>query len=180
MVIIMWKEIFIMLLGVYLIRCLTDVYMIKTYNSILKLFKNNEYKEAKEKAIKNYKIYNHFSIGPFNKGIYKMHDNICYMIASVYYIENNERQFLYYLEKIKKEKEFGTHYFIRSLYFYSYNNHKLANHNYMLYLGSDKLDQDYINILKHIVEDNDVENVSLENINNYAILQLIDKIKTMK
>ena len=76
MVIIMWKEIFIMLLGVYLIRCLTDVYMIKTYNSILKLFKNNEYKEAKEKAIKNYKIYNHFSIGPFNKGIYKMHDNI--------------------------------------------------------------------------------------------------------
>lgn len=64
---IMWKEIAIILIILYLIRCLTDLYIIKEYKKILNSFFADEWRGLEQKIEKHQKLCNIFSNGPFNK-----------------------------------------------------------------------------------------------------------------
>ena len=67
---IMWKEIIVGFIILYLLRGVLDVYMIKKYEKLLKLFGVIEMDTLKLEAEKHLKLCNFFSVGPWNKAIY--------------------------------------------------------------------------------------------------------------
>ena len=74
---IMWKEIIVGFIILYLLRIVLDVYMIKKYEKLLKLFGVIEMDTLKLEAEKHLKLCNFFSVGPWNKAIYWTYNGLC-------------------------------------------------------------------------------------------------------
>lgn len=127
---IMWKEIGIGLLGLYILRNILDVYMVKKYKKIVSLFGKIETNQLKAKAEKHLKLCDFFSIGPWNKQIYFIYNGLCWLLSSISLIENNDRRFLEYLEMVKKEKEFEIKPFALFLYYRSKDDAVRAKHRH--------------------------------------------------
>ena len=64
---IMWKEIIVGFIILYLLRGVLDVYMIKKYEKLLKLFGVIEMDTLKLEAEKHLKLCNFFSVGTWNR-----------------------------------------------------------------------------------------------------------------
>ena len=99
---IMWKEIIVGFIILYLLRGVLDVYMIKKYEKLLKLFGVIEMDTLKLEAEKHLKLCNFFSVGPWNKAIYWTYNGLCWLLATISYVEDDEYDFLAYLGESKK------------------------------------------------------------------------------
>ena len=77
---VMWKEIGIGFIVLYVLRKLLDVYMIKKYEKLLKLFGVIEMDTLKLKAEKHLKLCDFFSVGPWNKDIYWTYNGLLILI----------------------------------------------------------------------------------------------------
>lgn len=101
---IMWKEIIVGFIILYLLRGVLDVYMIKKYEKLLKLFGVIEMDTLKLEAEKHLKLCNFFSVGPWNKAIYWTYNGLCWLLATISYVEDDEYDFLAYLGKVKMSR----------------------------------------------------------------------------
>ena len=86
---IMWKEIGIGFIVLYVLRKLLDVYMIKKYEKLLTLFGVIEMDTLKLKAEEHLKLCDFFSVGPWNKSIYWTYNGLCWLLATISFVENN-------------------------------------------------------------------------------------------
>ena len=139
---IMWKEIGIGFIVLYVLRKLLDVYMIKKYEKLLTLFGVIEMDTLKLKAEKHLKLCDFFSVGPWNKSIYWTYNGLCWLLATISFVENNENDFLAYLGNIKKEQEFEMKSFALSLYYRSKGDITQAIRYYIVYLTSKHVNND--------------------------------------
>lgn len=147
---IMWKEIAIILIILYLIRCLTDLYIIKEYKKILNSFFADEWRGLEQKIEKHQKLCNIFSNGPFNKKIRFIYNTLCVVLASIKYIDGNEPEFLYHLKRIKKENEFEMKSFVLALYFHSKGRMSEAEESYHYFLKCNSENQEAKDILVYL------------------------------
>lgn len=150
MVQIMWKGIAIGFLVLYAFRNILDIYMVKTYEKMVMQYGQIDVDTLKSKAEKHLKLCDFFSVGPWNKQIYLTYNEICWLLASLSLIEDNEYEFLEYLDKIKKEHEFEMKSFVLALYYRSKKDVDRANHYYNLYLASKHVDNDIAIIMEGI------------------------------
>ena len=118
MVQIMWKEIIVGFMLLFIFRWLLNVYMINTYNKMARLFgKTNNVETLKKRMKKHRKLCDFFSIGPWNQEIYAIYNGLCWMLASLELLEGREDQFLQYVNSIKKGKEYEIKPFAFALYY---------------------------------------------------------------
>ena len=139
---IMWKEIIVGFIILYLLRGVLDVYMIKKYEKLLKLFGVIEMDTLKLEAEKHLKLCNFFSVGPWNKAIYWTYNGLCWLLATISYVEDDEYDFLAYLGKVKNEQEFEMKSFALSLYYRSKGDITQAKRYYNVYLTSKHVNND--------------------------------------
>ena len=139
---IMWKEIIVGFIILYLLRIVLDVYMIKKYEKLLKLFGVIEMDTLKLEAEKHLKLCNFFSVGPWNKAIYWTYNGLCWLLATISYVEDDEYDFLAYLGKVKNEQEFEMKSFVLALYYRSKKDFNQARHYYDVYLTSKHVNND--------------------------------------
>lgn len=135
MVQIMWKEIIVGFMLLFIFRWLLNVYMINTYNKMARLFgKTNNVETLKKRMKKHRKLCDFFSIGPWNQEIYAIYNRLCWMLASLELLEGREDQFLQYVNSIKKGKEYEIKPFAFALYYRARKNQSLAEEWYRDYL----------------------------------------------
>ena len=110
---IMWKEIIVGFIILYLLRRVLDVYMIKKYEKLLKLFGVIEMDTLKLEAEKHLKLCNFFSVGPWNKAIYWTYNGLCWLLATISYVEDDEYDLIEagLLEELGDSKEFSYQVF---------------------------------------------------------------------
>ena len=138
----MWKEIIVGFIILYLLRGVLDVYMIKNNEKLLKLFGVIEMDTLKLEAEKHLKLCNFFSVGPWNKAIYWTYNGLCWLLATISYVEDDEYDFLAYLGKVKNEQEFEMKSFVLALYYRSKKDFNQARHYYDVYLTSKHVNND--------------------------------------
>lgn len=175
---IMWKEIVIEFLILYVFCKMLDIYMIKKYKKILKLYGIVEMDQLKRMAEKHLKFCNLFSVGPWNKIIYMIYNGLCWLLASIYYIEDNEYEFLRYLEKVKKENEFEMKSFVLFLYYRSKNDIVQAEYYYNKYLKCKHLNSDIAVIMEGIWNQKEKDEAFIESIKSFsnpATIKLFNK-----
>lgn len=127
---IMWKEIAIIFLLIFLLRCMTDVYIITIYKRINSSFYLGEWDGLEEKILRHRKICNVFSDGPFNKNIRVRYNGLCMALASMRLMQGDEADFLQQLNYVKKEEEYEMKAFILALYYRSKEQHEEAEKQY--------------------------------------------------
>lgn len=172
---VMWKEIVIGLIILYMLRNVLDFYIIKQYQKIVEQYGKVNVEAIKDKSVKHLKLCNRFSVGPWNKQIYLAYNGLCWLLASIYLIEKNEHEFLSYLNMIKKENEFEMKSFVLSLYYRSKKDVEQAKHYYDLYLKSKHSDNDVAIIMNGIFGENAKDerfNETAKSFNNPAIVKL--------
>lgn len=172
---VMWKEIAIGLIILYMLRNVLDFYIIKQYQKIVEQYGKVNVETIKEKSIKHLKLCNLFSVGPWNKQIYLAYNGLCWLLASIYLLENNEHEFLSYLNMIKKEHEFEMKPFALSLYYRSKKDDEQAKYHYNLYLKSKHTDNDIAIVMNGIFDENAKDesfNEIAKKFNNPAIVKL--------
>lgn len=171
---IMWKEIGIGLLILYIFRIVLDIYIIEKYKRLVNMCKTVELDIVRLKAYKHLRLCDVFSVGPWNKKIYLIYNGLCWLLATISMVEDNESDFLMYLNKVKKEKEFEMKSFVLSLYFRS-KNINLAKYYYDLYLTSKHIDSD-IAIIMDVIwnekEKTEAFNVSVKKFENPALKKI--------
>ena len=116
--------------------------MIKKYEKLLKLFGVIEMDTLKLEAEKHLKLCNFFSVGPWNKAIYWTYNGLCWLLATISYVEDDEYDFLAYLGKVKNEQEFEMKSFVLALYYRSKKDFNQARHYYDVYLPSKHVNND--------------------------------------
>ena len=176
---VMWKEIAIGLIFLYIFRIALDFYIIKQYQKIVDQYGKVNVEIIKDKSLKHLKLCNIFSVGPWNKQIYLAYNGLCWLLASIFLIEKNEHEFLSYLNMIKKEKEFEMKPFVLSLYYHSKKDVERAMHYYDLYLKSKHNDNDVAIIMNGIFVENTKDerfNEIAKKFNNPAIIKLATEI----
>lgn len=138
---IMWKEIGIGILILFLLRSLLDIYMIKSYEKLIGTYGIIEKENVKIKAKKLLKLYNVFSVGPWNKQMYLAYNGTCWLLASMCLIESDESGFIDYLNKVKKQDRFEMKPFALSLYYRSRENIAQMIYYYNVYMESQHVDE---------------------------------------
>lgn len=176
---IMWKEmgigLSVFLIVMYVFRNILDIYMIKTYKKIIEMYGKVEMETLKVKAKKHLKLCNYFSVGPWNKQIYLAYNGLCWLLASINLLEENEGEFLAYLKMIKKENEFEMKSFALSLYYRSKKDNNQAKYYYGLYLESKHVDNDIAIIMNSLfgeIEKAELITESASRFSNPAIIKL--------
>lgn len=180
---IMWKEIGIGCLMLYVFRNMLDIYMIKKYKKITKLYGIVEADQLKLKIEKHLKLCNLFSVGPWNKNIYFIYNGLCWMMSSINLVEGKELEFLKYLEKVKKENEFEMKPFALFLFYRSKKNVEKAKYYYNAYLKCKHVDNDIAIIMRDIVNEgkkSEIFNESIKKFIDPALQKLFKENKILE
>ena len=114
---IMWKEIAVGLLVLYVIRLLIDLYIKTEYKQFNNLFYSHDWNGLDVKIRKHQRICDVFSKGPWNKNVCLMYNGLCVALASMALINNDVVDFLNQLHYIKNEDNFEIKHFILALYY---------------------------------------------------------------
>lgn len=155
MVQIMWKEIIVGLILLFICRWLLNVYIITTYNKITRMFGTTDNIEKLKRRMKKLrKLCDFFSVGPWNQEMYTIYNGLCWLLASIELLEGREIQFLQYVNSIKKGKEYEIKPFAFSLYYRSRNNLSLAKEWYKDYLNCNYQHIEMYLVLDYIFSEN--------------------------
>lgn len=178
---IMWKEIAIIFLCIYLMRCLTDFYIVNKYKKLNKAFYAGEWEGLEKKLIKHQRICNVFSDGPFNKNIRTLYNGLCVALASIGLLEEDEETFVRQLNCVKKDEEYEMKAFMLALYYNSRGNEKEAIRQYRKYMTSNPRNKNMQEVLEYLYgEKKEVPISSVESFQNPAIIKLLnDNIITL-
>lgn len=167
MIQIMWKEIGIGFLVLYVLRSMLDIYMIKKYEKIERSYGMVDLNILKSQAKRHLKLCDFFSVGPWNKKIYAIYNGLCWLMSSISLLENNEADFLTYLNMIKKEQEFEIKAFALSLYYRSKKDINQGQYYYNLYLASKHTDKDIAVIMDCIWNGKEKTKVFFESVEKF-------------
>lgn len=147
---IMWKEMVLIFIVLYLMRCLTDLYILRVYKKILNSFFAEDWSGLERKIEKHQKLCSIFSNGPFNKKIRYIYNTLCVVLASIKFINGNENEFLFHLGRIKRENEFEMKAFLLSLYYHSRGKMREAEEYYHYFLKCNSENQAARDILLYL------------------------------
>ncbi len=147
---IMWKEIAVGLLVLYVIRFLIDLYIKTKYKQINNLFYSHDWNGLDVKIRKHQRICDVFSNGPWNKNVCLMYNGLCVALASMALINNNEVDFLNQLHYIKNEDNFEIKHFILALYYCSKHDEIASKRNYNAYLRCNRKDENIRVIMDYL------------------------------
>ena len=176
---IMWKEIAVGLLVLYVIRLLIDLYIKTVYKQITYLFYSHNWSGLDVKIRKHQRICDVFSSGPWNKKVCLMYNGLCVALASMALINNNEVDFLNQLHYIKNEYNFEIKHFMLALYYCSKHDEIASKRNYNAYLQCNREDENIRVILDYLFPDKSnlrsMEDVSgaIKTFHNPAIVKLL-------
>ena len=178
---IMWKEIALFFLCLYLIRFALDLYMIKRFQKIAAAFKNPtaELSSVKDKALRHRKLCDWFSSGPWNKGICSIYNGLCCIAASIELLEGNETAFLLHMNETKRDQLYSPKFFMLAIYHRTKGNHTLAMQYRQAYAKATPENKQYETILSYLFEG--IGDISLVRqaaqgvINNPAIIKLLEE-----
>ena len=177
---IMWQEILFIFIFIYIVRYLTDVYIIVVYKNIYNKFYANNWFGLENKARKHKKICSVFARGPFNKKIRLIYNGLCLLLSSIALIEKNESVFLVELDSIRKEEEFELKPFILALYFRSTNDLRTAVKFYYKYSKCIHQDKNIEKIMNYLFSnhgdkkiDSEIK-IAIKSFQNPAIIKLFE------
>lgn len=173
----MWKEIGIGLIMLCILRSLLDVYMVKKYNKIVRQYGSISTDLLKKEACKHLVLCEHFAVGPFNKNIYLIYNGLCWLLASICLMEDNEKEFLNHLNRVRREREFELKPFALALFYFSKNDNLKAEEWHRLYLESTHHDDRLAVIMSDIFENQSLEKTMIYELtpfNNPALYRLIN------
>lgn len=175
---IMWKEIAIILLVMYIARFVIDIYIKTVYNKINNDFYLNKWDGLEEKIRKHLKICNIFSIGPFNQKVCLMYNGLCIALASMALL-NDEEAFVNRLWIIKREEAFEMKPFMLALYYLSKQDEVASMKYYNTYLRCNHQNE-YIKVIMEYLFDKkkthpkeDIAN-AVKTFQNPAIIKLLE------
>ena len=177
---IMWKEIFFIFVAIYVLRIITELYIVKKFKKLHKEFLSNNWDGLDEKMLKHRNLCNVFSDGPFNKPIRALHNNLCLGIASMALVNGNGIEFLQQMEYVKKEQEYELKAFVLSLYYRWRNNEEEAINYYNAFRECDSQNEELAIIMDKIFgESNNIQKDerylnALKNFKNPAIIMLLE------
>ena len=150
---IMWKEIGIGLILLYLLRVVLDLYMLNKYKKLVALHGTIPAEAFQTRAQKHLKLCGFFAVSPWNKQIYAAYNGLCWLLAMDALQEGQEEAFLTWLSKVRKEEEFEAKAFTLSLYFRAKGQEKIAGQHYEMYLKSKHSDQNISVIMRGLFEE---------------------------
>ena len=119
-----FKWAIVILFVVFLLRTLVDLFIFVENNKITKLFHENNLFTVSKKMERTRKVCKFFSAA--NKATCRIYNNLCYIYASVNYLQGKPDLFEYYLNEVKKEKLFELKSFMYALFFLSKNQREAA------------------------------------------------------
>ena len=176
---IMWKEIAIVLLVLYVVRVLIDLYIKAVYKRIHNLFYSHAWSGLEDKIRKHQRICVVFSSGPWNKNVCQMYNGLCIALGSMALVNNNEVDFLNQLHNIKNEENFEIKHFILALYYRSKHDDIAAKRNYNAYLRCNRKNENIRAIMDYLFLENssiqskvDISGV-IKTFQNPAIIKLL-------
>lgn len=178
---IMWKAIIIEFVVLYIVSNIICFYIIKKYQKIVTMYNNNEeLNKIRLEAEKLLDLSYFFAVGPWNKKMYLLYNGLCWLLATICYMEKDERGFLIYLERVKKEKEFELKSFVLTLYYRAKQVNNQVKYYCMLYENSVHKDDKISIIMGYIMGKIDEESLLEESVNNFknpVIIELLEKNK---
>lgn len=180
---VMWKEILIIFIVVFLIRAFLDVYMIINYNKVMRKFYLGYFEDIEVNIKRFISLCDVFSLAPWNKKTCFMYNNLCIVLASVALLNNNDTKFLFELNKIKREHSYELKSFMLTLYYYSKNDIIKAKQFYENHSKIKKNDENLSIVLNNLFSyelfnDNGLYESLIKSLNNQAIIKMLVTIKT--
>lgn len=179
---IMWKEIAIIFVVVFLIRIACDIYLFVGHKQVAKSFFAQDFSRLERKTMTVQKMCRFFSFGARHKKIMLMHNDCCCILASMALLQGNEEQFLIHLSGIMKEENYETKSFMLSLYHLSKGNSDIATKYYEHYLSCYHENPHMQTIMTHLFMPTDAPNesetirVAASQFKNHAIKQLLNSL----
>ena len=177
---IMWKEIAIIFIVIFLIRLCIDVYIFLRYKQISNKFNSQNYTNLEKKTERLRKLTRIFSLGPWNKQMTLIYNNLCCIRSSIALVNDDEELFVNYLEFVKSEENYGLKPFMLALYYRSKKEDDTASKHYEQYMRSNHKDSNLNAIMNHLFCNSD-KTEKIENLNeilgcfkNPAIIKLLN------
>lgn len=177
---IMWKEIFFFWTVAFIVRIVIEIYLIYRYNYIIRRFYSNDFADLKIliKRIKN--IYDLFSKQKLSKRTCLMYNNICCVLASIAFLENQDEVFFRELNLIKREEKYEMKSFMLALFYLSKKDKLRAQSYYENYLLCEfeneniKVVMEYFFNFEHYKKNNTSFEVACKSFKNPAVLKLLE------
>lgn len=179
---IMWKEIAIIFVVVFLIRIACDIYLFVSHKQVAKSFFAQNFSGLKQKTMTVKKMCRFFSSGAGHKTIVLMYNDCCCILASIALLEGNEEQFLIHLSGIMKEESYEAKSFMLALYHLSKGNSDVAAKHYEHYLSCNHENPHMQTIMTHLFVPTDTTNESetirmaAAQLKNHAIVKLLNDL----
>lgn len=169
---IMWKEIAIILLIVFVLRYVAYIYAKKVYINLYNQFCSNKWDGIERKLERHRKFCRIFS-GGYNKNERLIYNEICVMLASLALIKNDETAFVAHLGEIKKSNEFAKKHFLLALYYRAKQKDKAADISYNDFLKCADKNGDMITVLEYLFrQETHFDSASVKAFKNPAVIKL--------
>ncbi|MEE0883944.1 MAG: hypothetical protein U0L59_01800 [Faecalimonas sp.] len=177
---IMWKEIVLIFLFIYIIRFFTDIYIIIVYKNIYNRFYAHDWFGLEKKVKKHQNLCSVFLSGPFNKKIRLIYNGLCMILSSIALIDENDCVFITEIDNIKKDEEFELKPFVLALYYRSKNDLTTAMKFYHKYSRCIHQDENIDIIMNYLFSNQECKKmnneiaIAIKSFQNPAIIKLFE------
>ena len=104
---IMWKEILLIFIVLYVVRELAALYLRREHQKAGKQFYTGEWTRLSEKCKKLKWLAGVLAGGPLNPWIRIIYNDLCLIIGSIAYLNGDVDEFLHQIHAAKKEKTYA-------------------------------------------------------------------------
>ena len=174
----MWKEIAIIFLVLFIVRFIIDTYIKITYNQVVNQFYSREWKGLENRIIKQRRICNVFSNGPFNKTNRQIYNGLCFLLASIAFVKNDNTVFENELNNVKREDQFAIKPFLFALYYLTKHDEEIAKRYYEKYQSCKQKDENTKIIMEYLFQrtNGNAFNDAVKSFRNPAIQKMLAEI----
>lgn len=158
-----------------LLRIIIQFVTLLLHNDICRKLDSLELHEAKKKVHRIRKVCKLFSWGLFSKQMRFMYNNLSWVLASISFRENNEEEFLCFMDCIKRQEEFELKAFVLALYYLAENKLEEAEKWFEQYKKCSRQDITSEKILKVLFDGEEKDeffNKAVESYKSPVIVQL--------
>lgn len=179
---IMWKEILLILLAVFVLRGLLAQYLVVQHRRFVERYYMGKWSGLKNACEKHKRIAHFIAGGPLNPWGPVIYNDFCLIIASMAYLEGDIDTFLEQLHLSKKTKLHSLTPAFLACYYRSVDDFEKANQHYAEYTLREKKDKNVTVVLEHLFAAQQSVNSSTESIvealndmKNPALLKLLEQ-----
>lgn len=177
---IMWKEIAVILIIVYIARCIIDIYIVSEYNKICNEFYSFTWDKLENKIKKHKKICNVFSNGLWNKKVRLIYNGLCVALSSMSLLRGDDLEFISRLSDVKDEINFDIKPFMLALYYHSKNDEAASQEHYNKFMKCNSHSEDTKVIMEELFLEQMPQksaelNNAIKSFRNPAIIKLLQE-----